>query len=87
MLTISTAYKPAAELGYLLHKNPTRLQTEELPFGKASVFYPQANTDQCTVALLIEVDPVALVRGRGPAGEGGRLKQYVNDRPMPQTQS
>lgn len=81
LLTISTAYKPASDLGYLLHKNPTRLQTEELPFGKASVFYPQANTDQCTVAFLIEVDPVALVRGRGPAGEGGQLEQYVNDRP------
>jgi 3' terminal RNA ribose 2'-O-methyltransferase Hen1 len=45
------------------------------------VFYPEASADQCTAALLIEIDPVALVRGRGPAGEGGQLEQYVNDRP------
>jgi hypothetical protein len=32
-------------------------------------------------APLIEVDPVALVGGRGPSGEGGQLEQYVNDRP------
>ena len=81
LLTISTIHKPATDLGYLLHKNPARLQTEDLSFGKAYVFYPDASDDLCTAALLIEVDPVALVRGRGPAGEGGQLEQYVNDRP------
>jgi len=81
LLTISTTYQPATDLGYLLHKNPARLQTEELWFGKGFVFYPEASDDQCTAALLIEIDPVALVRGRGPAGEGGQLEQYVNDRP------
>lgn len=82
LLTISTTHHPATDLGYLLHKNPARLQTEELSFGKAHVFYPEANADLCTVAILLEVDPVALVRGRrGPAGEGGQLQQYVNDRP------
>jgi 3' terminal RNA ribose 2'-O-methyltransferase Hen1 len=81
LLTISTTYHPAADLGYLLHKNPSRVQTEKLSFGKAHVFYPEANADICTAAVLLEVDPVALVRGRGPAGEGGQLQQYVNDRP------
>jgi 3' terminal RNA ribose 2'-O-methyltransferase Hen1 len=81
LLTVSTTYRPATDLGYLLHKNPARLQTEELSFGKAYVFYPEASTEYCTVALLVEIDPVALVRGRGPAGEGGQLEQYVNDRP------
>ena len=81
LLTISTTYQPATDLGYLLHKNPARLQTEELSFGKAYVFYPDASVDLCTAALLVEIDPVALVRGRGPAGEGGQLEQYVNDRP------
>jgi 3' terminal RNA ribose 2'-O-methyltransferase Hen1 len=81
LLTISTTYQPASDLGYLLHKNPTRVQTEELSFGKATVFYPEANKERCTAALMLEVDPVALVRGRGPAGEGGQLEQYVNDRP------
>jgi 3' terminal RNA ribose 2'-O-methyltransferase Hen1 len=81
LLTISTTHQPATDLGYLLHKNPARLQTEELSFGKAYVFYPDASIDLCTAALLVEIDPVALVRGRGPAGEGGQLEQYVNDRP------
>src|ERR1700747_544401 len=81
LLTISSTHSPATDLGYLLHKNPARLQTEELPFGKAHVFYPEADASRCTVALLLEVDPIALVRGRkGPAGEGGQLQQYVNDR-------
>ena len=81
LVTISTAYEPATDLGYLLHKHPARVQTEELPFGKAHVFYPDASPSLCTAALLVEIDTVALVRGRGPAGEGGQLDQYVNDRP------
>jgi hypothetical protein len=81
LLTISTTHQPATDLGYLLHKNPARLQTEELSFGKAYVFYPDASVDRCTAALLVEIDPVALVRGREPAGEGGQLEQCVNDRP------
>ncbi len=81
LLTVETTHHPATDLGFLLHKNPARVQTEDLSFGKAHVFYPEANEGLCTVALLVEVDPVALVRGRGPAGEGGQLEQYVNDRP------
>ena len=81
LLTISTTQQPATDLGYLLHKNPARLQTEKLSFGTGYVFYPEASAERCTAALLIEIDPVALVRGRGPAGEGGQLEQYVNDRP------
>jgi len=82
LLTVTTTHRPATDLGYLLHKNPARVQTEELSFGKAHVFYPEAGESCCTAAVMLEVDPVALVRGRrGPAGEGGQLEQYVNDRP------
>jgi 3' terminal RNA ribose 2'-O-methyltransferase Hen1 len=81
LLTISTTHQPATDLGYLLHKNPSNLQMEALSFGKAYVFYPDASVEFCAAALLVEIDPVALVRGRGPAGEGGQLEQYVNDRP------
>jgi hypothetical protein len=32
--------------------------------------------------LLLEIDPIGLVRGRrGPSGEGYALEQYVNDGP------
>jgi 3' terminal RNA ribose 2'-O-methyltransferase Hen1 len=82
LLTISTTHTPATDLGFLLHKNPARPQSVELSFGTAHVFYPEATQERCTAALLLEVDPVGLVRGRrGPAGEGGALEQYVNDRP------
>jgi 3' terminal RNA ribose 2'-O-methyltransferase Hen1 len=82
LLTVTTTYSPATDLGYLLHKNPARVQTEEFSFGKAHVFYPEADESRCSAAILLEVDTVALVRGRrGPAGEGGQLEQYVNDRP------
>src|SRR5512142_2838742 len=82
LLTITNTQVPATHLGYLLHKNPARAQSFELSFGKAHVFYPEATEERCTVALLLDVDPVGLVRGRsGPAGEGGALEQYVNDRP------
>src|SRR5918996_5792937 len=82
LLTITTTHQPATDLGYLLHKNPARLQTFPLSFGEAHVFYPEATSERCTAALLLDVDPVGLVRNRkGPSGEGGTLEQYVNDRP------
>jgi hypothetical protein len=82
LLTITNTKSPATDLGYLLHKNPNRLQSSELSFGKAHVFYPEATAERCTAALLLDVDPVGLVRTRrGPSGEGGMLDQYVNDRP------
>jgi 3' terminal RNA ribose 2'-O-methyltransferase Hen1 len=81
-LTISTTHSPATDLGYLLHKRPGKLHTVTLSFGRAHVFYPEATQERCTAALLIELDPIELVRKpSGPSGEGGLLDQYVNDRP------
>src|SRR5689334_13366320 len=82
LLTITSTTAPATDLGYLLHKNPARVQSFDLSFGQAHLFYPEATRERCTAALLLDVDPVALVRNRrGPSGEGGTLDQYVNDRP------
>lgn len=79
LLTLTTTHVPATDLGYLLHKNPQRAQTAELTFGRAHVFYPEATEERCTVAVLLEVDPVGIVRGKGE--DGGLFDQYVNDRP------
>jgi 3' terminal RNA ribose 2'-O-methyltransferase Hen1 len=86
LLTITTTREPATDLGYLLHKHPGRLQTFPTAAGAAHVFYPEATPQRCTAALLLEVDPVALVRGRAgadqrPEHRDGELAQYVNDRP------
>src|SRR5215470_19323234 len=82
LLTITSTNAPATDLGYLLHKNPSRLHSFPLSFGQVHVFYPEATNERCTAALLLDVDPVALVRNRrGPRGEAGALEQYVNDRP------
>jgi 3' terminal RNA ribose 2'-O-methyltransferase Hen1 len=82
ILTIRTTHRPATDLGFLLHKNPARLQSFTQSFGQAHVFYPEASDDVCTAALLLDVDPVALVRGKsGTSADGGPLAQYVNDRP------
>ena len=78
-LLISTTHTPATDLGYLLSKNPDRHQTFDLAFGTAHVFYPEATSERCSAALVVDVDPVGLVRGRGDAD--GPLTQYVNDRP------
>ena len=83
LLTIATTWRPATDLGYLLVKNPARCQSFPLPFGQAHVFYPVAREDRCQAALLLDLDPVGLVRrprGANP-GDGGALRQYVNDRP------
>jgi 3' terminal RNA ribose 2'-O-methyltransferase Hen1 len=78
LLTITTTRTPATDLGYLLHKHPGRLQSFSLSFGRAHVFYPEATDERCTAALLLDVDPVGLIR-RGVRFP--RLDQYVNDRP------
>ena len=82
LLTISTTHQPATDLGFLVHKNPNRFQSFNLPFGRADVFYPEAESHRCTVALLLNIDPVGLVRPKpGAPNAGGWLEQYVNDRP------
>ena len=82
LLTITTTHEPATDLGHLLRKHPGKTHVFEQNFGRAHVFYPEASGQVCTAALLLEVDPVGLVRNRrGPGGEGRTLEQYVNDRP------
>jgi hypothetical protein len=75
-LLISTTHQPATDLGYLVSKNPDRHQTFDLAFGTAHVFYPEATVERCSVALIVDVDPIGLVPGRGDAD--GPLTQYVN---------
>lgn len=68
----STA-EQATDLGYLLHKHPDRFQELPLSFGTATIFFPVADPDRCTMAMLVEVDRTER-RRRG----GFDLEPYVN---------
>ncbi|MEV7791217.1 3' terminal RNA ribose 2'-O-methyltransferase Hen1 [Streptomyces sp. NPDC087512] len=85
LTTTGTPERPATDLGFLLHKHPDRAQAFSTSFGTAHVLYPEAEERRCTAALLLETDPVALVRRGKGKGRGGApdaaLANYVNDRP------
>ena len=78
LLTLSTTHQPATDLGYLLAKHPGRTQSFVLTFGQAHVFYPEATEERCTAALLLDIEPVGLVRTKP---DSYPLEHYVNDRP------
>lgn len=84
LLTITYEGENTQELGYLLHKNPERAQQFALSYGKAYVFYPEVTDKRTTAALLLDIDPLDLARGKVGSKEGG-LFDYVNDRPYAST--
>ncbi|MDT0647962.1 hypothetical protein RM545_14785 [Zunongwangia sp. F260] len=64
ILTISTTHFPATDLGFLLHKHPNRFQSIDLAIGKAHIFYPESSDDRTTAALLLDMDPIDMVKGK-----------------------
>ena len=83
LLTITTTHSPATISGSCCTRTRRRVHERELSFGIARVCYPEATDERCTAALIVDIDPVRLVRGRkaAPSGNGFSLSQYVNDRP------
>ncbi len=82
LLQITTTYQPATDLGYLLHKHPDKIQEVSLSHGIAHIFYPEATPEKTSICLLLDINPIALVKGvRNLAGKGFSLGHYVNDRP------
>ncbi|SFW77028.1 3' terminal RNA ribose 2'-O-methyltransferase Hen1 [Chitinophaga sancti] len=79
LLTITNSRYPATDLSFLLHKHPAKVQSVEVMNGKAHVFYPAVSDEKCTCAILLDMDPVGLVRNSD--GNSFALDQYVNDRP------
>jgi 3' terminal RNA ribose 2'-O-methyltransferase Hen1 len=79
LLSLTLTRPPARDLGFLLHKHPDKVQAFPLSFGVAHVLYPEASDERCTASLIVDMDPIALVRGR--TGGEGVTDQYVNDRP------
>jgi 3' terminal RNA ribose 2'-O-methyltransferase Hen1 len=81
LLTLSTTHAPGTDLGFLLEKHPARAHEIEIAGGKATVFYSEASDNRCTAVLLLDIDPIGLVRGRHGQTLDRPLEQYVNDRP------
>lgn len=71
----------ATALGHLLHKHPDRVQRFAAAVGDVHVFYPEATPERCTAAVVLEVDPIALVRSKRFRGDTAVLDHYINDRP------
>lgn len=80
LLTINYTGQNTQDLGYLLHKNPSRPQEFALNYGKAYVFYSEVSDTSTTAVLLLDIDPIDLARGK-VGSTGGGLFDYVNDRP------
>jgi 3' terminal RNA ribose 2'-O-methyltransferase Hen1 len=81
LLTITTTYSPATDIGFLLEKHPAKVHEFDLSSGRALVFYPEASDQRCTAALLLDIDPIGLVRSQSAKSGDAGLDQYVNDRP------
>lgn len=82
LLTITAQYTPATDIGFLFHKHPDRFQSVILSIGKAHIFYPEITENQLTIALLLDIDPIDLVRNvKDTSIKNFALGQYVNDRP------
>ena len=81
LLTVTLTGPDADALGHLLHKHPDRVQEFSLPVGRATVFYPESSGERTTAALLLEVDPIGMVRRRLRTRDGLSLTDYVTDRP------
>ncbi|PTB97325.1 3' terminal RNA ribose 2'-O-methyltransferase Hen1 [Marivirga lumbricoides] len=81
LLNISTTHNPATDLSFLLHKHPEKLQSVELATGKAHIFYSEATTDNCSVNLLLDINPIELVKNNRNNSSDFALAHYVNDRP------
>ena len=81
LVTVTVTGPEAPVLGFLLHKHPDRVQTFDLAVGTATVFYPVSEAERVTAALLVEVDPVGMVKRGLKSREGLSLAEYVTDRP------
>lgn len=78
-MTIEATTANATDLGYVLAKNPARVQTFDVSCGRATVFYPIAEEQTCQVALLVDVDTASLAKSRSFRHDDFALGTYVND--------
>lgn len=71
VFTITYKGENTQDLGYLLYKNPYRPQSFDLSMGKAHIMYPEISDFRTTAALVMELDPLLLSKGKPSTGESG----------------
>ena len=60
LLTLRAPQTPASDLAAYLGLSLDRIETFDLPFGLAHVFFPEATESEGTAALVLDVDPLEL---------------------------
>ncbi len=80
LLTLTLQGEHASRLSFLVAKHPDRCQSFDTGFGKAHVFYPECSESISTIALLLEVDSLGIVKTQHRNGGPPLLSHYVNDR-------
>ena len=63
LLTLETEGPDASKISYLLHKHPDKVQSFEMSFGTVHVYYPKYQENRAVACMLLDVDPVGMVRG------------------------
>jgi Hen1-like subunit of RNA repair complex len=58
LLTLRASQTPASDLAAHLGLPLDRIETFDLPFGRAHVFFPEATESEGTAALVLDVDPL-----------------------------
>ena len=66
LLTITTTHSPATDLGYLLHKHPSGVQSFDLTFGQGPRLLPGGAEERCTAACCWTSTRLAWSAGKGP---------------------
>jgi RNA repair, ligase-Pnkp-associating, region of Hen1 len=60
LLTLRASQTPASDLAAHLGLSLDRIETFDLPFGRAHVFFPEATESEGTAALVLDADPLEL---------------------------
>ncbi len=60
LLTLRATQTPAPDLAAHLGLSLDRIETFDLPFGRAYAFFPEATESEGTAALLLDADPLEL---------------------------
>lgn len=80
LINVTASGISAGDLGHLLNKDPNRIHSKALAFGRAYLFFPHVDPQRCRATLFLDIDPVRLVRRKLANRDGKSADHFVNDR-------